>query len=316
MTLRAKASSAYHRLGKTMKRLSYANIRLNRQQQARYHEIQSEIMARSGHEQTKVAVVIHLYYPEAWEKIVSRLNKITEFSFDVFVSLPRSEAGFRNRIIKDFPDAYVYEVPNRGRDVLPFLGIASSLEEKGYKYVLKIHSKKSTHRTDGNDWFNELIDNLIPENKTLQHQIVTTLSEQKTAIIGPASNYTSLNVNFDANGAHMTDVVKKLYSRRVAYEVLQRNRGNYGFFAGTMTWIKLESIMPLFRYANVWYFEKEVSQIDATFAHAVERLLSIVPEISAQNIYEVDGRGIRKVGYDQGVVPDWSSVYIGPRSNG
>jgi lipopolysaccharide biosynthesis protein len=263
---------------------------------------------------TEVACVVHLYYTESWNFLSKKLKEIKAFPFDLFISLPTHNLAFKNIIEKEFPEVIIYEAPNRGRDVLPFMSIAKILYENGYTSVLKLHSKKSTHRTDGGDWFKDMVNFLVPKNYSLQLGIANSLKKSATGVIGPAEQYTSLTVNFEANGSHMTKIINKLYSKELAHETLQVQRNEYGFFAGTMFWLRLESIAPLLRLTQARKFETESGQIDATFAHALERLLCVVPELEKKAIYEINKTELKKIKYNTGVVPDWSKVYIGPKS--
>ena len=92
----------------------------------------------------------------------------------------------------------------------------------------------------------------------------------------------------------------------MAYKILQKKRREYGFFGGTMFWVDLESIKDLFVYSSAKYFEPEAGQIDATFAHALERLFCIIPEIDGKDIYESTGGEVRKRPYQSDNIPDWS----------
>jgi len=279
-----------------------------------YSNIETEVKLLGGRQGTTIAIVVHLFYTESWESIGQKISLITAFPFDIFVSLPKHNLSFRSEILKIFPSAYVYEAPNRGRDVLPFMAIAEVLYDIGYRHVLKLHSKKSTHRTDGSEWMNDILDSLVPNDITAQQEIIGILRQKNTAIVGPKGQYISLKVNFEANGAHMTRVMTVLYSRNFAHRILQLERGNFGFFAGTMFWVNLSAIKPLISISKrLVQFESENGQIDATFAHAIERLLCVVPESEKMAIFEVGAKGVKKVEYGSGVVPDWSGVYIGPR---
>src|SRR5581483_10105538 len=102
----------------------------------------------------------------------------------------------------------VLQAPNRGRDILPFLRTARPLTAKGYEYFLKMHSKKSTHRSDGSDWFKEMTSDLVPASGL--DELKKTITKKNSAIVGPAGQYTSLNVNFEANGWHMTHILNRL----------------------------------------------------------------------------------------------------------
>lgn len=281
----------------------------------RYNVVRIQLDRQVRQKNTLTAVVVHLYYSESWQDISRKLKFLSEFPFDLFISLPAKNSKFKNTILKDFPKAFIYESPNRGRDVLPFMSIAENLYKKGYIHVLKVHSKKSTHRTDGSEWMNNMLNSLIPENPKVQKQLMQTLEKPHTAIIGPKGQYVSLIVNFEANGVHMTKIVRKIYSNQIAHKALQIDRQLYGFFAGTMFWLNLESISSLFRYASiVRKFEREEGQIDATLAHALERLICVVPEIEGKKIYEVGSDRVSQIENASGVVPDWSNIYIGPKS--
>lgn len=264
--------------------------------------------------QTKTAVVVHLYYTDSWNLISASLQKL-KVPFDLFVSLPKQNLGFTQEIKTAYKAAYVYEAPNRGRDVLPFIKLATTLDDKGYQNVLKLHSKKSTHRTDGSEWLNGITESLLPSNRQVFKDLLTTLDDQATGIIGPEGQYLQLSVNFEANGVNMTRALKAIYhDRQKVNEVLQTKRTEYGFFAGTMFWARLDALRPVIRRRfSVTRFASEAGQIDGTFAHALERVFCLVPEIDNKNIYQVGTNGIKKLDYRTDNIPDWSSVYIGPK---
>lgn len=299
---------------RAIKNVSFKHELLSYRIDQQYIAIRRHIALLKYGNKVDVACVIHLYYIESWDFLKTKLKQIKTFNYDLFVSLPTHNLKFKEQILNDFPDAFIYESPNRGRDVLPFISIAEVLSISGYASVLKIHSKKSTHRTDGGDWFKDMVNSLIPKDTKLQKSIIKTLSEAETGVIGPQDQYTSLTVNFDANGTHMTNIVSKIYSKSVAHESLQVSRAEYGFFAGTMFWVKLDSIKPLLKLIHARRFESEAGQIDATYAHALERLLCVVPEMQSKKIYELKENSIKSVDYSDGVVPDWSKVYIGPKA--
>ena len=315
MRLRSLGSKLKHRAAR-LRRVSIEHEKASIVIAKHYKTVQDEIRLLDRSTETTTAVVIHLYYVESWQAISKKLASITAFPFDVFVSLPKHNLQFKSQILASFPKAFVYEAPNRGRDVLPFIAISDSLYKKGYKYVLKLHSKKSTHRTDGSEWMSDILNSLVPTQKTTQLKIINTLQDTDVAMIGPKGQYTSLKVNFEANGTHMTRILTKLRSRTYAYDVLQVHRADFGFFAGTMFWVNLESIQPLVIIAKkTRLFESEEGQIDATYAHAIERLLCVFPETERKSIYEVGLTSIEKIAYSSGDVPDWSHVYIGPKAN-
>jgi lipopolysaccharide biosynthesis protein len=255
--------------------------------------------------QSKFAVVIHLFYTENWPLFKRKLLLLPDGSFDLFLTMPKENMEFLKTVQEDFPGATAVQVKNRGRDVLPFITIARRLYKDGYGSVLKFHSKKSTHRDDGQEWLELMLDQIIPENKRARAQILDIIRGDRYGVIGPASMYYPLTINFPANGAHMTRIVSELYGKKRAHETLQVRRKEFGFFGGTMFWVNLDSIKGLLKLSRL-RFEREKGQIDGTFAHALERLFCVVPEIEDKDIYESDGLRVTKRPYQSGNIPDWS----------
>lgn len=253
----------------------------------------------------RFAVVVHLFYLDNWSLFKRKLLLLPKNKFDLYITMPKENLQFADTIRMDFPKATIVIVKNRGRDVLPFIITAQKLYRNGYKTVLKFHSKKSVHREDGQEWLESMLDQIIPEDGDRLDEILSIIKEDNFGLLGPASVYYPLTVNFPANGVHMTKILRRLYGRKVAQNELQTNRKEYGFFGGTMFWINISKISNLINLPFL-RFEKEAGQIDGTLAHALERLFCLVPEISGSNIYEADGKTVRQRDYRSENIPEWS----------
>lgn len=256
-----------------------------------------------------LAVVVHLFYVENWPLFSEKLQLLQHngIAFDLFLTIPPENEPFMEEVAKLFPQRKYMVVPNRGRDILPFVKTVEILQESGYEYLLKFHSKKSTHWEGGQDWLTHTMNVLIPKKKELAAQLMATLQEKKTGIIGPAEYYFPLTINFPANGPHMTRVMTKLYDAEKAYEVLQVNRRSYGFFGGSMFWARLDAIQKLIASSSIRHFETERGQIDATYAHALERLFCVVPEVDGKNIYELTEKTCKQRPSESKNIPEWST---------
>jgi lipopolysaccharide biosynthesis protein len=255
-------------------------------------------------------VVLHLFYLEAWESLLPRLKRLS--SFDLVVTMPKQNLHFETDIKTEFPNARVVLVPNRGRDVLGFVGLLPLLAAAGYKSVLKVHSKKSTHRTDGGLWLNDMLDKLMPADVKLQNTLFETLALPDTAVVGPDGHYVSLRVNFDPNKHYLLKSLSAYYGKRQAQKILTL-RSNYGFFAGTMFWARIDAFKAFSRQKyGPRHFDFETGQIDSTLAHALERLFCLVPAIEKKNIYKISEKDVKKIPYKTTNIPDWSDVYIEP----
>ena len=248
-----------------------------------------------------LAIVVHVYYKDKWEYIKKRLNAINGLKYDLFVTLTIKDSKLAKDIKNDFPNANVYVVPNRGRDVLPFLFIAGRLEQIGYEYMLKLHTKKSLHREDGDKWFEDLLDKLLPGKKSA-NDILSTL-EQGVAMVGPSGHYISCQEYIGGNKQCVLSIVERLYGASAATNLFERKRG---FFAGTMFWCRMDSIRPLLQLRLIPEdFEAEKGQIDGTLAHSVERVISMLPALAEKEIYTVSKRQITRVN-EESIITDYT----------
>lgn len=240
---------------------------------------------------TDIAVVVHVYYPEQWGLIKEKLELLRDVAWDLFVTLTVSERDFEAAIKHDFPDAHVVIVPNRGRDILPFMHLARRLERAGYTRLLKLHTKKSLHRRDGNKWLKELVSSLLP-SKNMVGKVLQRLSEE-AAFIGPKGHYISLETYIGSNEAHMQALLNDI---ELADKPERLELQAYGYFGGSMFWVNLQAIKPLLDlFLMSEDFESERGQIDGTMAHAVERMLSVVAQLQGLPSYQMNRWRIEKV---------------------
>jgi|GEM_PF-3057824 len=235
---------------------------------------------------TKLAVILHLYYPDLWPVIKDKLTNIN-VPFDLFVSIQdRDKDIVLDRVNKYHKATNIVVMPNRGRDMLPFMLIASKIsEEKQYKYLLKLHSKKSLHRNDGNEWLNSLLSQLIPSDIS---GIIKTLERTSTGAIGPADHVVSLS-RYMGENRERTGVIMGLIADKKFVKQVLNTPGNYPFFGGTMFWCRLDFLSPLLKSGiTPADFNTERGQVDGTAAHAIERILGkILHATSGKKMYVV-----------------------------
>jgi lipopolysaccharide biosynthesis protein len=188
----------------------------------------------------------------------------------------------------------VYIVPNRGRDVLPFLFVMQRVRSAGYEYVLKLHSKKSVHRKDGSDWFRDILNTLLPNVRGTE-SILHTLEDDNTGIIGPEGHLVSLARHIGGNKEILENLIRRIFDEKLSNDVISSLQ-KYVFFGGTMFWCRVDSIGPILDlYLAPDDFQSEHGQIDGTSAHAIERLFSLVCVIRGLKLYEVSSAGINDV---------------------
>jgi lipopolysaccharide biosynthesis protein len=260
----------------------------------------------------RLAVVVHVFYPDMWPEFQQRLDSVA-VDYDLFITTTQ---GKENEVASQLSDAVsttILTLPNKGRDILPFLSALKIVKASGYTKLLKLHTKKSPHRRDGGKWSVGMVESLLPEAAVVNN-VMQLLDDPLVGIIGPKGEYLQLSVNFEANGLHMSYIMRRLYGRKRTFEILQEKRLSYGFFAGSMFWARVDAFDELVekKLHRSVYFEKESGQVDATFAHAVERVFSLMCEAEGKRMFEVSSGGVVEIRYETQNVPDWSGVYIGP----
>ncbi len=226
------------------------------------------------------AVVIHLFYCDMWDlKFKKHLENLYKISpFDLYINIPKSvkNKGTINKITECFPDTTIVRLPNLGRDVLPFVVIFKSIIGNNYDGVLKLHSKASTHTHGGSKWMDEVLNGLIPRTKNELESILGVL-KSKNSLAGLRSVYISSSTYLESNKEKLNMLLT------VPTENIKTNE--MGFFAGTMFWISgsykyLDSI-------DINKFEDETGQTDGTYAHAIERYVSMQPQINNEPLFKI-----------------------------
>ena len=99
--------------------------------------------------------------------------------YDLIVTLVRGRAeGLEQRITRRIPRARIHVVENFGRDSGPRVDLARMGVFEGYDAVLKVHTKRSLHRLDGDAWRVELLDGVLPSPEGVR-RIVDLLRRDK-----------------------------------------------------------------------------------------------------------------------------------------
>lgn len=236
--------------------------------------------------EAKLAIVVHLYYPDMWPLLSEKLAMI-DVPYDLFVSVQDRDKDTKlKRVNKYHKSTNIIALPNRGRDVLPFILIARKISELGqYQYLLKLHTKKSPHRTDGNVWLESLLDELIPQDT---RPIINTLEQPNTGAIGPANHIVSLSRYMGGNRQRIISLIVSASSEKTV-DTIFSDLSKYPFFGGTMFWCRMDFLQPLLSsYLTPADFNTERGQVDATTAHAIERVFGkILHEVTNRKMYMV-----------------------------
>ena len=225
----------------------------------------------------ETAVILHLYHTELWDEIATHLAHL-EGQYDLYISLPEhAPEGTVERIQQTVPDARCATLPNKGRDVLPFLTMLSAIRPLGYGQVCKIHAKRSLHRQDGDLWRQEFLGQLLGSKKQVASVIDAFNRQPDLGMVGPAGHWLDY-VHYwgDLQSPVRTQALLEHLGIRISLDEL-------GFFAGSMFWCRPEAMDPLLTITDS-DFEPEEGQTDGTLAHALERIFAAAAQAAGYRV--------------------------------
>jgi lipopolysaccharide biosynthesis protein len=222
------------------------------------------------------AVILHLYYVDLWDEIKAKFENLGK-DFDLYININNNaDIDFIKKIKREFPNSYIYSCENRGRDILPFVEILKDILPLKYKYICKIHTKKSLHRIDGNIWRNDLINGILGSKKRVEN--AKKYLDEGSAIVVAKGNIFSYKKWKGSNKIIVNNFAKKANIKM---------KENFYFPAGSMFWFKPEVFEKLIKFIDLSEFDFEKGQIDGTKAHAVERIFGLLCYDRNEKISEI-----------------------------
>ena len=250
-------------------RRGYAYLNHTRAVMAKYSDpiIHEEQLLKKKKKSNNVAVIVHMYYGDLLDIVAGYLDNLLGKADLYFSVRDGCFPEMANNIKQRYPDAVVVSYPNHGRDVVPFLNVFSHIADFGYKAICKIHTKKSKHREDGDQWRDDVFTRLLGDKAA----ITACLSKIKdgSGIVAPSGHLLDGSNYWGSNAKRVTELAIKM---GCPIEWVD----NFFFPAGTMFWFKPEALKPLMALnLKPNDFEVETGQVDGTTAHAVERLLGL-----------------------------------------
>lgn len=244
------------------------------------------LQPRTVHSSPRVAAIVHAWYLDILPGIAKRLEACA-MPRVVVTTAPHLADRVRAIMAGHALEWEIRLHENRGRDVLPFLHEADRLYEEGIDIVLKLHTKKTTHRTDGEQWANDLLDGLIPGHG-LDTVTGVFATNRNLGILAPEGHLLPVHEYVGAN----SDVLDYL-SVRLGVEPPGKDAI---FPAGSMFWARLEALRPLLdAHLSPEEFEPEHGQIDGTLAHGIERFIGGIAAAAGFESSDMEGmppRGI------------------------
>lgn len=247
---------------------------------------------KSKHDTGKICAVIHAWYPEVLGELLTSLDTACEWRLLVTTGAAQKDevAPLLEATGHDF-EILVFE--NRGRDILPFLTAAARLRDEGQSFLLKLHTKRSPHRSYGDAWRRHLIRGALPEGGVAAIA-ARFLDEAKLGMLAPPGHLRPLQDHLSGNQR-----VLEYARRRIGVDPLALL--DAAFVAGSIFWARIDALAPILDAGFMaGEFEQEQGQIDGTLAHAIERLFVVAAQHHGWDIGLVDDRSD---GHENGFYP-------------
>ena len=220
-----------------------------------------------------VAVVAHIYYEDTWPDIAGALRGMTT-PFDLIVTTVAGRERLVETIRRNYPRAEIEIVENRGRDVGPFLVLLERGRLDRYRYVCKIHSKKSMdggRKTYmGDMWRRRLLFDLLGAPGAANAAIDMFERDRSIGMIGsrvfrlPKEGYPE-DLSWSANRPITLKIAERMGVPADEFQL--------DFFGGTMFWVRPEALKPLRDLRLAADMPPESGRIDGDLPHAIERAL-------------------------------------------
>jgi lipopolysaccharide biosynthesis protein len=209
-------------------------------------------------------------------EILDRLQQL-QTRMDLLISVSSDEAARRMEAATGHwtrGKVDIRTVPNRGRDIGPFLTEFRETICQNYEIVGHLHAKKSSHLEDRmyiRNWADFLYENLLGPDGGMADAIIRRMASDPAIGIVFADDPNCFG--WDGNW----DEALVLANRLNLAHLLPKYGIN--FPVGTMFWARPAALKPLFELGLNWEnYPQEPLPVDGTMLHALERMLPIVAE--------------------------------------
>ena len=220
-------------------------------------------------------MLFHIFYADLIDDLARRLATL-QGSLDAIITFPEQwPAAAVNALARAAPGAVLVPMPNRGRDVAPFLTALKIARERGHTIFCKAHTKKSPHRSDGAAWRDRLLDGLMSVDRA---QAALALFEQdgRLGLLAPESDRMLLGEpGVMTHNAEGVDQLSRQFKLRCGPDT--------AFPAGTMFWGRIAAFEAL--AGQDLSFEPELGRVDGTLAHAFERIVGCLVEKAGYRVH-------------------------------
>ena len=223
--------------------------------------------------QPRTAIHVHFHYPELCGELLG-LIALNRARADLLLTTNTPEkAKLLEEATADYDRGKVLIrlVPNRGRDVGPFVTAFGEHILENYDLIGHLHSKRSLFLSDrliGERWRGFIWQNLVGGRHPMMDVVIGRMMRAPTlGLVFPGDPHLS---DWD----HNLSIAEQL-ARRIGMRLPLQPF--FDFPVGTMFWARSAALAPLFKLGLTWDdYPHEPVPIDGTILHALERLMPFV----------------------------------------
>ncbi len=223
-----------------------------------------------GASSLRAAIHGHFHYPELLGDFLRCLTR-NRTKCDLYLTTNRDDdrTVLQETLAKfGMASAAIRVVPNRGRDIGPFLSELSD-ELRQFDVIGHLHGKRSAFNPGlGDGWRNFLWHHLIGPSFPMVDTILDALARDPAlGLVFPEDPHLS---DWSENRSIAEDLARRLGITRALPT-------HFDFPNGTMFWARPAALQPLFSLGLRWEdYPMEPLPYDGTILHALERLLPFV----------------------------------------
>ena len=237
-----------------------------------------------GKKQNKIAVHLHLYYLEQLDEILQRLSYLNGCEYDLFVTMSKLNPQAQKKILKFNPLATIWQTPNLGYDIGPFIDFLHKISLNNYAYILKIHTKRVSDdyclfnhkRFSIKTCRNMLLDGVLCSPQAVRNNLRIMTENPTVGMIG--NDY----ILTDEKASLLPIPTLTAEMEKIGLQLPE----DLHFVAGTMFFVRAKLLQPFLKYQITDFIVSEKKVHDNTLAHVLERLFGLA--VTAQG-YKIQG---------------------------
>ncbi|MCW5696100.1 MAG: class I SAM-dependent methyltransferase [Bauldia sp.] len=227
----------------------------------------------------RTALVAHVFYPDLAPEILDCYRNLPAGAA-LFITTPEDRIDATRAAFASVPEGELFALPNRGRDISPFVTLLQTGAFDGYDAVLKLHTKKSPHIRSGDVRRRLLFQSLAGRGSRVT-RVLRQFENDAVGMCGWSRSWRTGAFYWMSNRDHIESLADTLGIETPA---------SPAFFEGSMFWFRPQALARLRRARlAASAFEAEAGQTDGCLHHAVERLFAAI--CSADGYETRDERG-------------------------